>query len=472
MKKIFLHVFLFWFGYAFSQNQVIPNGDFEQWTKILIEYPAGYPFNSHENDFYRNIIPPTSLQKTTDAFHGNYAVKLTTTISGQDTIFGYILNVEPNDDLSSWKGGFPITGTPTGIRGYYKAGLNGDESLIIVQFLKNGSIIASYPLIISSSASNFTLFSFTFNPPLPEAPDTVQIGFASSNPFGGNPQNGTWIILDSISFTGLTSQPAQLNGDFEIWNTDSLFKLNDWYIQGHPKGIFRTTDAYQGNYALKLKTILDGYQNVARPGSIGNFKWIYDQMLNDYFPSECKPYTRPYDTLVFAYKYFPSYDDTAQINLIFKANNSQWPVEWININITDTGVYTIYEKPFIIVTSHDSICIQISSSLWYHDSVAYGGSELYIDKLFFKSAPLVSLPDEALNKHIKLYPNPCTDYLTIEAAQPIKGISILTSEGKVLLSEQTNETKYECTLFHFPSGQYFIRIQFDDMIWYKPILKQ
>ncbi|MCX7696108.1 MAG: T9SS type A sorting domain-containing protein [Bacteroidales bacterium] len=469
MKKIIFMIFIGGWVLSHSQIQPIPNGDFEQWIDYSLEYPTGYPFHSNSYEIVF-ALPPVSMKKVTDAYHGNFALKLTTvSYQAQDTIFGYAINVRPNDNPNTWKGGFPISGTPTGIKGYYKASLNGDQALILVQFCKTGNVIATYPFLISSSASTYTQFSFSFNPPLPTSPDTVQIGFASTNPFSGTPQVGSWIILDSISFTGISTQPSQLNGSFENWTTEIYSKIIDWNILGHPLSVNKSTDAYQGNYALHLKNFLQEDDSISIKGIIGTGKWVFDGFSWNLVG--CRPYNRPYDTLVFAYKYYPSHDDTAQINIVFKKTGNQWPTYWININLTDTGVYTVVEEPFLIANAPDSLCIFISSSIDSHDSLIYVGSELFVDKLYLKSKPLVSLPDFALQKNIRLYPNPCQEFLTIEASQPIRTITILNAEGKILYSEAVHDVRFDGSISTLPPGPYQVRIQFDDMIWYKPFIK-
>src|SRR5581483_10550830 len=100
----------------------------------------------------------------------------------------------------------------------------------------------------------YTLSANMFAPALTQTPDTVVFGATSSNllinNFRGIP--GSNLTIDSVTFTGVVSQPALLDGDFENWTMDTATFPNSWV--GTYPGVFMSTDKYSGTYALELTT--------------------------------------------------------------------------------------------------------------------------------------------------------------------------------------------------------------------------
>lgn len=476
MKRLFVFKILCVYFLSLNLAQVVPNGNFEQWTTVTYEYPTGYLRTSFYQEFYElDFLTPLGFEKSTNAYHGNYAVKLSTNIIGPHVFFGYLVNFIPEGNSNNWRGGLPITQKPTGIKGYYRGIFNNNDSaIIIVQFKQQNNVMGPYLFSIGTSSLTYIPFSFTFDPPLPVVPDTVQIGFASSNPFIGSPQHGTWIMIDSISFTGITAQPTGMNGSFENWTTDNLTKLNDWRYYSYPDCIFRTIDAYHGNYALKLKNILNPNDPTSiEIGSLGTGRWIQDPVdPNFYHLMKCSAFNKSSDTLVFAYKYFPASNDSAKISLIFKLASDPYFYFWHSYQLSQANTYTIVEFPFTLSSQYDSVCFMIENSLWYHNTSNYLNSELFIDRIFFKSQPAVSLPEIAKNKNIRLYPNPASELLNVEADNIIKQIAITNIEGKQLHEISVDEPKTSINISYLPPGNYLIKLEFDDMIWFKPFLKR
>ncbi|HRS54225.1 MAG TPA: hypothetical protein P5250_05930 [Bacteroidales bacterium] len=264
MKKIKISLLLLSIIAICKAQNPIPNGNFETWSSTGYEYPQYYQYNSIIRSLISNNYYAPNVEKTTDAYHGNYAVKLTTIAASQDTIFGYFLNTPPNEgDVNTWIGGAPINETPTGIRGYYKYNLATiDSATIIVSFSKMGVNIGTYIFKVGGITNSYLPFQFTFNPPLSVAPDSVVFAAVSSNIFSSNNGiPGACLYIDSISLLGITSQPAMLNGDFEYWQNNTLTYPNDWYMNNANEDnygyISLTTDAAKGNYAIKLESYLE-----------------------------------------------------------------------------------------------------------------------------------------------------------------------------------------------------------------------
>src|ERR1700739_4604659 len=83
MKKQLLTLFAVALG-SLAFSQTIQNGGFENWTTTSYENPQFWMSANSENT-NNGAANPITVVKTTDAYHGSYAVKLTTALSGTDT---------------------------------------------------------------------------------------------------------------------------------------------------------------------------------------------------------------------------------------------------------------------------------------------------------------------------------------------------------------------------------------------------
>lgn len=395
-------------GAVIAQTSSTPDGNFESWTTYTYDSPQNFVGNSNLKAFADTV--PFNEVKTTDAYHGTYAIKLTTVITprvnngiGNDTIQGYFVNTNPNGNggPSSWHNGFAYNQKPTGIRGYYKSAVvSPDNALILVFFYKGGSVIGQYIFPITGSQSAYTLFSYTFSPALTQNPDSVIMGAVSSD-FRTSTinRNGSMLQLDSVSFIGAAT-PTQFDGDFETWQTTTIKTPDNWVLSngrigGHngniiTPGMSQTTDAVTGNYAIELTTFLDSTNNghggpnhaVARAGAIST----------GYYPNNCnvncqeqggEPFTKQIDTLAFYYKYVPSGSDSGQVSLNFKKNSTS--INYNQTNLIASANYQYKEIPFNVGQVPDSVIIDIHSSTWSDTLTSFVGSDLKIDNIHFKS---------------------------------------------------------------------------------------
>src|SRR5689334_21208233 len=106
MKKILLFAALLIQTALFGQS--IPNGGFENWTSATFDYPTGYQ-NSNAQTYFK-CGGSFNCVKTTDSYHGTYAIQLTTQTSATDTCFGYIVNAtNTNGSPLTWTGGIPYS---------------------------------------------------------------------------------------------------------------------------------------------------------------------------------------------------------------------------------------------------------------------------------------------------------------------------------------------------------------------------
>ncbi len=225
-------------------------------------------------------------------------------------------------------------------------------------------------------------------------PDSVVFA-ALSCKFGTNGQPtgppGSTLKLDSVSFTGVASQPALFDEDFELWDSTTVNLPNNWFLQysgGNLTGFNRTTDVPNGggNYAIELTTFLGNQHNhpAAQAGQIS--KGYSMKKCNN----NCKeqggiPYNKQIDTLAFYYKYAPSGNDSAQISLAFIKDDTTIAQGNYGINLHAASSYQYKEIPFSLSQKPDSVIISIQSSAWGDTAFSFIGSDLKVDNIHFKS---------------------------------------------------------------------------------------
>ena len=382
MKKNLLSLIAILFsGILFSQT--IPNGGFENWQVTNYENPQ-YFFTSNFNN-NNESTSPVNAQKTTDAFHGSFAIKLTTVLAGTDTAFAFVADGDPGKNPV--KGGVPYTSAqkPTGIRLYYKSNIIlGDSALILVVCKKAGATIGFYLYKIGATQTSYTLFSKTFSPALAQTPDSIVFACASSDAFAGVGFPGNMIQIDSVGIVGATQQPPMLNGDFETWQGFTNSILGGWVTEGSDNTIdFRTTDKYSGIYALELQTnVPDFGGSKVNPGNA--LTGIPQHNLG---PKGGTPYSQQIDTLYFYYKYLPADPaDSMQISLQFKAGGVQQGGQSKLFGFA--GTYTKAAFPLNLFQAPDSVIISMQSSKTWPAPNSYIGSDLKIDNMYFASQKL------------------------------------------------------------------------------------
>ncbi|MDX2174818.1 MAG: T9SS type A sorting domain-containing protein [Bacteroidota bacterium] len=381
MKKQLLSItFVLFTHLIFSQS--IPNGGFESWVTTDYQNPINYQTSNLNTE--NGVQVPINAVKVNDAYHGNYAIKLTTVLSGTNSTFAFFANGNPGSNPS---GGIPISQKPTGLRFYYKSNIIlGDTAIFLTIFKKAGVAIGTYIQKISTTHSSYTLFNTTFSPSLSLIPDTVIIGCASSNPFvGSGAMIGNSLQIDSLSFKGITTQPANLNGDFENWQTLTSYKLNGW--SNNTNGFQRTTDAYTGAYALELQTsppdfdnnnISMGFASTGIPtqsATIGGYPY--------YATSTVAP---AYDSLYFNYKYLPGDPtDKGRIDILFKKNGLVTYGYSQQLGLSAT--YSLVGVGFTLTPIPDTMIVSFNSSSYAGSVIpsSYVGSDLKVDNLYLKS---------------------------------------------------------------------------------------
>ncbi len=459
MKKTLLFLtILALTGWSVNAQISIPNGDFETWNNTSFDNLQDYRTSNMEA-FY-NCNASANCVKTADASSGSWALHLTTIGSGVGPCFGYIVNGNPEDDPQFWHGGIAYDQKPTGIQGFYKSDIPvGDSALILVNFSLDGNNIGLYMFKLGGTTTTYTPFSFTFNPPLQATPDSVIFGATSSDVFSGTPITGSTLLLDNISFTGVTSQPALLNGDFEDWTTLTLYNPAQWYLNfGDVSAIKMTDDKHSGANAIELTTTL-GNDNgpVARNATISTGYWECDNNDNCYQMGGF-PYDKQVDALSFWYKYAPMPNDEAEVNITFKKDGNQF--DWAGIRLSASSEYKYVEIPFNLWQAPDTVIVDFQSSLWTNRTVNYIGSVLKVDDVVFKSQQsTVGLTSRMTDEKISVFPNPCTGIFSVKSSLKNSTIEVMNLLGGKVRSVQISDENAVIDLSDQPKGIYFYQIK-------------
>jgi hypothetical protein len=426
MKRIITSVLILLCGIA-GIAQTIPNGDFETWIEHTWLDPND--LNSGNPDAISMGLSPT-ITRTIDKQSGNYAIKLETLATSQDTMFGYVLWGLVQEMPTN---GVTYTQKPDAITGYYKYNIQANDSaLLAVWFWDGGIIVSSDMFYIKGTQNTFTKFQFPLT--LLVTPDSVTVGFTSSEPFNeGVAKPGSWIIFDSIAFTGTGITQQLPNYDFENWSTISVEDPLNWasfnltLYSRQVTHLQKTTDSNTGNYALSLKTfeIID---EVGTHHYIGS-TFLGSNIYNSY--NSGVPYTLQSDTLIFFYKYTPMPDDSASVSLMFlKDGNYIYTRDTV---LSESANYTKIKLPFSLWESPDTMQLYINSS--HEPNVNFVGSELKIDDIYLISDFATRV--RKVNPFAgSLFPNPASKNITCSFYTPSDGgveITIFDISGKPLL---------------------------------------
>lgn len=466
--KAFIHVLLsvmivITIGTQLSVAQTIPNGDFENWISGTFDAPLGYQSTSNPSAFYR-CNAGFNVEKVADPYHGSYALRLTTRGTGGDACFGYFVNAVTADDPFDFIGGYPISEKPTGIKGYYKSAIPaGDSAFILLIFKSGGIAFAGYEIKFYGTHSVYTSFQYTFPDPLPVTPDTVIFGAASSDVFEGIPANGSMIQLDSISFTGVIAQPAQMNGSFENWQSNTLYKpAGGWLMYDvgeNGEGIRRSTDAYAGVYALELRSMMDidffgNAYTVPAQITLGEV----DCYLNPCIIAGGVPYHHQKDTLILRYKYQPgATGNDAAVKLYFKKSGVM--IGGAGITLPPASGYTFKSLPFELPQLPDSVAIEIVSGDWGQTDTLYAKAVLLIDELKFKSDNTgTGVTDYLYQKYVRVYPNPSRGNTVLYSDVPVTYVEVFNANGQRVYTQTITGNRTEIQLQQQPKGVYFYKV--------------
>jgi len=449
--------------------QQVPNGDFETWNTVSCDNLNGW-FSSNNNALDDGL--PANVTKYTPAHTGSYSMKLETEITTKDTVFGYIAN---SQNPFSGQGGVPYTQKPDSFYCYAKVNvLPGDTGLLIIVFKKSGSPIGQNVFKIAGNSNPNTWQKLGFKlATMSTTPDSVILGATSSNAMTNHGlQNGSSITYDDFSFNTSQSVP---NGGFENWTglnieyPATFIDPNiDFVFNGMSAPVTKTTDAYKGNYAVKLKTQAGGPNWIFCGFNDGNWDNVNFHYTGGF------PYTHQKDTLIGWYKFSPK-NPGGMCGISIDLLKADATISEISTQLSTHSTYTEFQIPFDVGVVPDSAVITINSSQT-PVNLADTGSVLIVDEIQFKSAPLhTGIQTFTSGTNVLVCPNPTSgefNFIYCPKNTNTASYIILDENGKLIASQKLNNLKTTVDLTGHAKGIYFLKITDGNNIISKKITLQ
>jgi hypothetical protein len=375
---------------TYAQN--VPNGGFENWeNRFLYDEPESWNTGNMQSFMY-NI---QTASKSDDSYSGNYALRLETMISGEDTFVGLAfcngtINGGDVSDTLQFEGGFPVSDAPDSLFCYLKYQMaENDTGIVLVSFKNGGNIIGQNIFSLIGTQNSYVKLGWEIST-MSEIPDTAIVAFTCSNP--DNPQTGGWLQVDSLWFGSIDDSIP--NADFEVWKEASYQEPENWltanlfsYLFGGDTCATQSEDAHSGNYAIRIESVevmMPNDEGGSTPTVVG-FGMPYSTSFNfsestmpsfniDFNPSEFTGY----------YKFEPLLNDTAMIyiNLMDDEENSHD----FGSYIFPVAEYTPFEIPLdypadVHITKANIILSTTKYFMQNSGPIGEIGSVLYVDDL-------------------------------------------------------------------------------------------
>jgi len=428
----------------YTSDCEIPNCSFEYWDSF---------YTPKQPTFWLEM----GLARQVASYDGSLAVELFGDSTNPDGFGGaVILGMVQNNDIV---GGIPMPQRPDSLTFHTRYNIaTGDTAFALIIWKKNGVNLDSilWP-ITGNTVGSWTKVTLPVHYSFSYLPDSVIVGFVSTNVFAQHPNFRSILAVDEVSFIGIDS--VLPNWNFELWDSLLLFKPINWtagtgfkvYKAGN---IVRTSDAYSGNYALLLS---NGAGIAVAPPALPNLDSTYGQ--HPYFPIAGR-----HNTINAYVKFLQQAHDTLSIRLSLFNNG-------VVIGSAVLFVDSIYPNytPLSAVISYNSLLVPDSAALFItlqsgpvpHNSMAY------IDLLSFDGfageVAVNEIPEEEANV-FKIYPNPAFDYITIKwRGDNQNPFQIFDFEGRVVFEGLTNVNN-TINLSGFSQGLYMIKILNDKLV--------
>lgn len=417
MKRTILFLILGLACLPALQAQQPLNPGFEAWTTdTLWEAPDSFNTSNFQSYFLGGM--PT-VGSTTDAHNGNFAAKLSTVISGPDTIAALLSIGIP--DQGGFSGGIPYTAKPDSFSFWAKHQVGAGDSAIVMAVFKRQGVMGGFGLgRIGGTASTYTKYSFPISYFMSPGnfPDTV-IFLAMTADFGTSPGGPAELIIDDVMFS--SGAPQLPNTGFENWTTVATTEPDDWFTLNFMAGplsdpsVTKSTDSYEGMYAARIESVLffDDTMGLITNGRLG-----------DDGPVGGLGVTQNPKRLTGYYKYAPIGPDTALAGLFSyhynQASDSLELVEEVLVKLPAASAYT----PFSVDLGYngwpwiDTLNIAFASSNLDDGSGFISlGSVLLIDSLRLEYYPVgISKPGPV--KELFAFPNPASDVINFMGMPP------------------------------------------------------
>lgn len=203
MKKLVLIAFISWNVTAMAQ---IPNGGFETWTTVgSYMEPEGFVTPNSQT-----AGPGYPVTRSTDHFPasvGSYSMRIESNTSLLPVGgYGAVLQ-NTSENVNDGPGpGFPVTGHPTSLKGYYKFdSQNGDTMSIGIQLYLAGNTVSYGEFTSTVSQSEWTTFDIPLSTYLAadSAGMIIATYYAAGPPPEYMPHGNSVVYVDNLNFDNL-----------------------------------------------------------------------------------------------------------------------------------------------------------------------------------------------------------------------------------------------------------------------------
>jgi hypothetical protein len=449
MKSIFT-LLLFSPFFSNAQYGELSNGSFEDWT-VKDSSVQLLTWN------YINIVKSDLVTRVDDAQHGDHACRLETIHNTNgDTLTSYLAF----GDFSSG------TFRPAAYNSFVDSLVfwgrwdmaPGDTGMIqVIQYINGNPTPVNNTKYYYGTESNWTRVAMKMISP---GQDSLRI-LVHTRGYGTQdvPVPGSYLDIDNIHFVKPFGTTPQLlpNYSFEDWfvnpysDPDGFYSLNQVLNDvGRVPNTTRTTDAYAGDYAVKLAVDT----NSTIQGVLTN-AYYYDWALESGAPYSAMP-----DSFSGFYKANVVAGDSALFQLYFSRNDTitYYHGFWIDSTVDWTPINLSINLP----SQPDSMRIYCRSS-------KVRGSELYLDEFKFHGG---NVGVREINLEAGVYPNPVKSLLTINANQAIKLIKVYSEIGEMVYAIRPQSALAILDMSNYKSGLYFVRITTDNGEVTKKVLKE
>lgn len=278
-------------------------------------------------------------------------------------------------------------------------------------------------------------------------------------------------FLMSISTSMICFGQLQ-NGNFENWSTTTIETPDHWDCNSAVNfandesriPLLKTTDKYEGQYALKMITMAGATRNF-----VGINDGYWDSGLQQF--TSGFSFTNKIDTLIGWYKYAPKASGTGRIEVDFWAAGVL--VGQYSAPLTTNSTYTKFEVPFNLATTPDTAVVMINTCqtpLNLSDT----GTVLIIDAIQFTSAPL-GIHQYAADANFTVAPNPTSGEFSISYIPKNYGkasYTLCNELGEALKSNMLDATKTTIDISGYSKGIYFVKINDNGIIINKKLVLQ
>jgi hypothetical protein len=420
--------------------QEILNGGFEDWSNVfLYEAPNDWRSGNGEHDSATTTKVPMAPQ-------GAFAVRMETIITGNDSMFGFVLLGDIDDSPTN---GTAFTTDIRAMQCWIRHELVGNDSaLALLAVWSEGFVVAGEEWRFGGARPDWEEVTLTLQGIFTNV-DSVTVAFASSDPFNEmNMASGSWLEVDDVRLISPTAPVPDVlpNHDFEEW-TDLTVEdpdlWNTWNGRTTPFGvqpITKSSIANSGFFSARIET--HGIEGDTLPGLLTN-----GDILD--FISGGAPYASIPGQFVGAYQYQPSGSDTAQIGVVFKSDGAIIGSASVEIAAASFG-WTPFASPTFLFAQPDTMLIVISSG-------QNPGSVLYVDDLDLSGGNVGIL--EGPVPVSAPFPNPANDLITLPHVPSGAHVYVLDASGRMVHSV-TSSTSGAMTIpvQDLMPGTYVVRV--------------